>query len=250
MKLIGKSSTRLCFSVGIVVVCLCLGIWLCFVDSSLDQEVQTVVNLKSVTRRTPELDFLPFKHQGINLLLMSAFYDLRPLQIKESRQLRLVSLLNLQSGNNITDDLMCEWIDKNEEKHLARFTYFENLNDSNFRLWKAAVLSCSVTQAPISVRIVSKDIRSLWIDVHTFPSRVELQLEEHGQIADEHQAYDSFFEDQMSICLSPIRSDKWNSQRFANLFIQWMEFYKLQGVSKVYVYDFQITPQFQKVVDL
>jgi hypothetical protein len=211
---------------------------------NLDEEIQKQVG--------NSLGFLPFQFKDVSLLLMSAFYDLRPLQVQQSAAIRIVALTTALPNSATFGKLACEWKDQYGELHVSRTITSFQLADEDFhkRTWKSTGLSCAVPDVnftPISLRVISDTEKSVWIEVTQMPEVISNVLQRFGQIPEEN--YNDHFKHQMSICLAPVRVHEPADERFVNLFIQWMEFYKLMGVSKFYVYDLHLTPNSRKIIE-
>jgi hypothetical protein len=225
----------------------------------LKSHCENCTNLKVEQMENESMEFIPYLYDDLNLLLSSAFYDLRPLQVNKTAQLRIVGLsLIYPETPKIRAKLLCQLKDIRNQTYISSSLSVIFNGDVHGSTWTAFVISCPVPskiEGPTSVRLIPKIkesresfLKSKWLTVVHMPQHISQSLLTSQKLPEDH--YDSQFQDKFSVCLSPIHvgASPQASAKLVNRFTEWMEFYRIQGVSKVYVYDFMMSPRFSKVI--
>jgi hypothetical protein len=110
LKMMTKCSTRMGLLTSIIAVN--LGVLFAVFLFSITNWSFIVGNLQDQLGSEKQTNFIPFKYEDINMLLMTSFYDLRPLKINQKAALRIVALTNIRSDSTFYGKMGCKWIDE------------------------------------------------------------------------------------------------------------------------------------------
>eukprot|EP00475_Leptophrys_vorax_P044260 TRINITY_DN8800_c0_g1_i6.p1 TRINITY_DN8800_c0_g1~~TRINITY_DN8800_c0_g1_i6.p1 ORF type:complete len:508 (+),score=116.91 TRINITY_DN8800_c0_g1_i6:57-1580(+) len=173
-----------------------------------------------------------------NMLVVSSYFDVKPLQIHEDPKIRLIALTRSRK----VDGFSCVWVDAiNKQLHLfADAKVFFPPDDHNTS-FIVAIFSCSVPKHanPVLVSLSSEENQEqplAWIEVAHSQNNVTDFIRNFGRLPEAN--YSDFFIHPFAVCVPPVFGD-----RYDTLFVQWMEFYRLMGATQVYVYDFNASRQ-------
>eukprot|EP00475_Leptophrys_vorax_P000550 TRINITY_DN10304_c0_g2_i1.p1 TRINITY_DN10304_c0_g2~~TRINITY_DN10304_c0_g2_i1.p1 ORF type:complete len:485 (+),score=100.58 TRINITY_DN10304_c0_g2_i1:116-1456(+) len=138
--------------------------------------------------------------------------------------------------------LSVAWVESDGKKYEHSACEVYNERENHGAPWNPAVILCSVPKnsSPMRVALVeqggsSDDSELIWLKVHQPHQKFVNVMRKFGYIPERFykQSGGEVFEHDLSICLSPMYGE---DREFS--FLQWVEYYKLMGVTKVFAYDF------------